>query len=84
MKIPNRLIARAYLLFALLLPGLTTADEASQREQVETLFRLTQMEKKIQESVDSVVQLQLQQNPELQRNRQALRPFCRNTSAGRP
>jgi len=75
MKIPNRLIAGTFLLFALLLPGLTTADEASQREQVETLFRLTQMEKKIQESVDSVVQLQLQQNPELQRNRQALESF---------
>lgn len=41
------------------------AENAPHRQQVETLFRLTQMEKKIQESVDSVVQLQLRQNPQL-------------------
>ena len=75
MKIPIRLIAGTSLLSALLLPGLATADEASQREQVETLFRLTQMEKKIQESVDSVVQLELQQNPQLQNDRKALEDF---------
>jgi len=75
MKIPIRLIAGTSLLSALLLPGLATADEASQREQVETLFRLTQMEKKIQESVDSVVRLELQQNPQLQNDRKALEDF---------
>jgi len=75
MKIPNLLIAHTYLLFALLLPVLTTADQAAQRKQVETLFRLTQMEKKIQESVNSVVQLELQQNPQLQNDRKALEDF---------
>lgn len=75
MKIPNRLLAGTSLLFALLLPGLTTADELSQREQVETLFRLTQMGKKLQESVESVVQLELQQNPQLQNDRKALEDF---------
>lgn len=75
MKIPNRLLAGTSLLFALLLPGLTTADEVSQREQVETLFRLTQMEKKLRESVESVVQLELQQNPQLQNDRKALEDF---------
>lgn len=42
-----------------------TTNNAAHRQQVETLFRLTQMENKIQESVDSVVQLQLRQNPQL-------------------
>ncbi len=54
--------------------GLYAAD-SSQRQQVETLFRLTQMEKKIQESVDSVVQLQLRQNPQLAQHEKAMRAF---------
>ncbi|MCG6939484.1 MAG: DUF2059 domain-containing protein [Gammaproteobacteria bacterium] len=34
-------------------------------QEIDKLFRLTQMEKKIDESVDSVMQLQLRQNPQL-------------------
>jgi len=44
---------------------------------VETLFRLIQMEDKINESVASVVQLQLQQNPQLQKDRKTLEAFLR-------
>jgi hypothetical protein len=69
------MIIRLPLLLALLSPCLADADEISQRQQVETLFRLTQMETRIQDSVNSVVQLQLQQNPELRKNRKALEAF---------
>ena len=50
---------------SLLLPGLTAADDNSHLEQVEILFKLTRMEQKIDESVESVAQLQLRQNPAL-------------------
>ena len=64
------------LLLAALTPALVAAEDShSHREQVETLFRLTQMEKKIRESVDSVVQLELQQNPQLQSERKVLEAF---------
>ena len=64
---------------ALLLTVLATTSHAtgenSHREQVETLFRLTQMEKKIQESVDSVVQLQIRQNPQLLTHEKTIHQF---------
>jgi hypothetical protein len=50
---------------SLILPGLSAADENSHRQQVEILFKLTRMEQKIDESVESVAQLQLRQNPTL-------------------
>ena len=66
-------------LIAALLLCLTSASlyaaNSSQREQVETLFRLTQMEKKIQESVDSVVQLQIRQNPKLVTHEKKIHAF---------
>ena len=70
----------AYLmtvLFAagLMLPGLTTADDKGQLEQVEILFKLTRMEQKIDESVASIAQLQLRQNPELESKRDRLMAF---------
>lgn len=51
------------------------ATDSSQRQQVETLFKLTQMEKKIQESVASVVQLQLRQNPQLAEHEKTMHEF---------
>jgi len=72
---------RNYMLVALamlplwLLPGLAPADSASQRQEVETLFRLTHMKQKIDDSVNSVAQLQLQQNPQLQAQREGLVAF---------
>ena len=55
------------VLFAasLILPGLTAADDKGHMEQVDILFKLTRMEQKINESVESVAQLQLRQNPAL-------------------
>ena len=47
---------------SLILPGLTTADDQSHLEQVNILFKLTRMEQKINESVESVAELQLRQN----------------------
>jgi hypothetical protein len=51
------------------------AADSSHRQQVETLFRLTQMEKKIQQSVDTVVQLQLRQNPQLVEHEKTMHDF---------
>ena len=60
---------------SLLLPGLTAADDNSHREQVEILFKLTRMEQKINESVESVAEIQLRQNPELEAKRGQLMDF---------
>jgi len=48
---------------SLMLPGLAVAAEKVHVEQVEILFKLTRMKEKIDESVESVAQLQLRQNP---------------------
>ena len=72
---PSNLLATVSLLLLTLTTVLHAADSASHKQQVETLFRLTQMEKKIQDSVDSVVQLQLRQNPQLGQHEQAVRDF---------
>ena len=69
------LLAFPPLLCLLLAPLHARADAASHHQQVETLFRLTQMEKKIDESVQSVLQLELRQNPQLQQNREAVEAF---------
>ena len=50
-------------------------DNATHIQQVETLFKLTQMEKKVNESIDSIMQLQLGQNPQLASREQAIRAF---------
>lgn len=60
---------------SLVLSGLSVADESSHLEQVEILFKLTQMEKKINESVESIAQLQLRQNPKLVAKRDQLMAF---------
>jgi hypothetical protein len=60
---------------SLMLPGLSVADDNSHLEQVEILFKLTRMEQKINESVESVAQLQLRQNPELVAKRGQLMAF---------
>jgi len=60
---------------SLVMPGLTTADDKSHLDQVEILFKLTRMEQKIDESVESVAQLQLLQNPELVEKRDRLMAF---------
>ena len=53
------------LVTSMILPGLTAADNKGHMEQVDILFKLTRMEQKIDESVASIAQLQLRQNPAL-------------------
>jgi hypothetical protein len=60
---------------SLILPGMTAADDQSHLEQVEILFKLTRMEQKINESVESVAQLQMRQNPALEEKRGQLMAF---------
>ena len=59
----------------MLFPGLSVADEQGHRQQVEILFKLTKMQQKINESVESVAQLQLRQNPALESKRDLLMDF---------
>ncbi len=75
MKPSNLLATVSLLLLTLTTTVLHAADNVLHKQQVETLFRLTQMEKKIEDSVDSVVQLQLRQNPQLGQHEQAVREF---------
>ena len=51
------------------------ADNNSHRGQVEKLFKLTQMEKRVKESVDNVLQLQLRQNPQLESQKEIVSQF---------
>mgnify|MGYP001820745325 FL=1 len=71
---PVKLI-KVVLATSLLLPALSSADDQGHREQVEILFKLTKMEQKVNESVASVAQLQLQQNPALESKRELLVGF---------
>ena len=52
-----------------------SADDASHRQAVQKLFELTGMQQKIEESVDSVVALQLSQSPELKDHEIVVREF---------
>lgn len=55
--------------------GARAEDNAAHVQQVETLFKLTQMEKKVNESIDSIMQLQLGQNPQLASREKEMRAF---------
>ena len=72
---PEHIIKPLALIIFLAASNTVYATESSHREQVETLFRLTQMEKKIAESVDNVVQLQLRQNPQLAQHEKTMHTF---------
>lgn len=63
------------LLFGIGMVTTASADEASHRQAVQKLFELTGMQQKIGESVDSVVALQLAQNPELREHEIIVREF---------
>jgi len=63
------------LAVALSCPCLLAAGEDSHRQAVETLFRLTQMEQKINESVQTVAQLQIRQEPALADKQDILTAF---------
>ena len=51
------------------------ADEASHRQAVEQLFELTAMQQKIDESVASVLALQITQNPALKPHQEVVSEF---------
>lgn len=63
------------LLLSMLATNLYAENNTTHREQVEKLFKLTQMEKKIQESVESVLQLQLRQSPQLIQQKEIVEQF---------
>jgi len=73
MKKP-RLITVLFFLTCVI-PVTTFATKNTQREQVEILFKLTKMEKKITQSVNNIVQLELRQKPQLSQKRKALTDF---------
>lgn len=73
--IRNRHAVSLAVLLASVLPGLAGADAQGHRQEVETLFKLTRMEAKINESVDNVLALQIQQNPQLAQHQDVLRAF---------
>lgn len=75
MKHLKSLLAATSLILFSISAGVSTADDSSHLQQVETLFRLTQMEKKINESVDSIVQVQMNQNPQLAQHQAQMRAF---------
>ena len=71
---------KTIVLGAILLIGIgqalsVSADEASHRQQVQKLFELTQMQQKIDESLDNVLALQIAQSPELKKNKTVVKEF---------
>ena len=66
-----------FVMVMLIAAGATAvhADEASHRQAVEQLFELTSMQQKIDESVASVLALQIAQNPELKAHQDVVREF---------
>jgi uncharacterized protein len=69
------LTAVAALIFFSISQGLFAADNSSHIQQVETLFKLTQMEKKVDQSIDSIMEMQLSQNPALSVHQAKMRAF---------
>lgn len=68
-------LAGALLLSTCLAPHNATADAAGHRAAVERLFTLSQLQQKIDESVQTVATLHVQQNPQLAARRDALTAF---------
>jgi len=71
---------KTIVLGAILLLGIgqalsVSADEASHRQEVQKLFELTQMQQKINESLDNVLALQIAQSPELKDHKTVVKEF---------
>jgi hypothetical protein len=71
----DRMLRAALLALPLLASAGAGADEAGHRQEVETLFRLTQMERKVDESVDNLLAMQMRQSPELTPRESVVRGF---------
>ena len=75
MKQLTTLLALTSLAMLMFSSTVFAADNDAHVQQVETLFKLTQMEKKVNESIDTIMQLQLSQNPQLAKHQQEMRAF---------
>lgn len=75
MKQLKALCAVTSLILLSITAGYSVADNSSHQQQVATLFKLTQMEKKVNESVDTIMQMQLGQNPQLAKYQVEMRAF---------
>ena len=75
MKFLKPLIATTSLLFLSTFNSTAIADNSSHVQQVETLFKLTQMEQKVGQSIDSILELQMSQNPALSVHEVEMRAF---------
>ena len=75
MKQVKPLLAVILLMFFSITATSSVADNSSHVQQVQTLFKLTQMEKKVNESIDSIMQLQMSQSPGLAQHEAAMRAF---------
>jgi hypothetical protein len=60
-------------------PLAVTADPETHRQAVDKLFDLTDMQQKIAESVDTVLAMQLGQNPALREHRDLVRAWLEKT-----
>ena len=60
-------------------PLAVTADPETHRQAVDKLFELTDMQQKIAESVDTVLAMQLGQNPALREHRDLVRAWLEKT-----
>jgi hypothetical protein len=72
---PFYFLTTASLVLLLLATAPAAADDTTHLEQVETLFKLTQMAQKVDRSIDTVMQLQLNQNPQLISHQAEMRAF---------
>ena len=70
----HRLLRAALLACSFLAAGVQ-ADAVGHLQEVETLFRLTQMERKVDESVENLLAMQMQQSPELTPRESVVRGF---------
>ncbi len=75
MKHLKPLIAATAVIFFSISQSVYAADNSSHVQQVETLFKLTQMEKKVDQSIDSILELQMSQNPALSVHQAEMRAF---------
>lgn len=72
----HRKLITAALLACFLAPGQAArADGNSHSKEVETLFRLTQMEQRIGTNVDELAAMQIRQNPQLAAHQTLMRAF---------
>ena len=71
----NKTLFALIICSSCLISNFSYADSKSKFEQVNILFKLTQMESKINNSIISIAQLQLRQNPDLIKNKDKLLHF---------